>query len=156
MNFGYTMNSCRIKAKRVISSAPLKFASSFFILKWKKKIKCILQICCCQEVPSVKQKVIAGNPFVDRPLRLLQRSWLHRILVLLKTPMLRMAGILASCWQQWNPLSWCSWKAALVRGNVVCLMVGEDSLPFRQMGLIWLPLLPKLQKPGWGKPCELN
>lgn len=33
-----------------------------------------LQICCCQEVPRVKQKAIAGNSFVDRPLRLLCRE----------------------------------------------------------------------------------
>lgn len=48
----------------------LKFARSFFIVTGKK-FTCILQICCCQEVPSVKQKVITGNPFVGRPLRLL-------------------------------------------------------------------------------------
>lgn len=33
-----------------------------------------LQICWCQDVPRVKQKAIAGNSFIDRPLRLLCRE----------------------------------------------------------------------------------
>lgn len=40
--------------------------------------------------------------------------------------------------------------------NEARFVAGEDSLPFGQMGLIWLPSLPKLQKPVWGKPSELN
>lgn len=152
------MSSCRIKAERVISSAPLKFASSFFIFKWKKKkTNVFCRSCCCKEVPSVKQKVIAGNSFVDRPLRLLcKEAGGTELWFLWKPPRSAYLVFWVDGGSNENLLSWHSRKAAPVLGNEACLMAGEDCLPFRQMGLIWLPSLPKLQKLGWGKPCELN